>query len=80
MNTGVSLNEYIVTCPWCLDSIIIQEENCKIFPHAAKKTGGQVDPHLCKEECERFVREGLIYGCGKPFKIIDKIAVKCDYI
>ena len=48
MNTGVSPNEYIVTCPWCLDSIIIQEENCKIFRHAAKKTGGQVDPHLCK--------------------------------
>ena len=41
MNTGVSPNEYIVTCPWCLDSIIIQEENCKIFRHAAKKTGGQ---------------------------------------
>jgi hypothetical protein len=40
----------------------------------------QVDPHLCKEECDRFVREGLVYGCGKPFKIIDKIAVKCDYI
>ena len=37
-----------------------------------------------KEECDRLAREGLIYGCGKPFCIkVEgnryKIG-KCDYI
>jgi hypothetical protein len=76
----IPIIEYIVTCPWCLDQVIIQEENCKIFRHASKKTGEQVYPHLSKEECERLVKDGLVYGCGKPFQLIDKIAVKCDYI
>ena len=42
------------------------------------------DPHMKKEECDRLTREGLIYGCGKPFCI--KVEgngykiEKCDYI
>ena len=37
-----------------------------------------------KEECDRLAREGLIYGCGKPFCIkaegTNYKIEKCDYI
>ena len=46
--------------------------------------GKQIDPHLCKEECEELVESGEIHGCGKPFQIIvvdGKVEVLiCDYI
>jgi len=44
----------------------------------------QMDPHCPKEECYRLFSCGLIYGCGKPFKIIkngSEIKVEiCEYI
>ena len=44
----------------------------------------QIDPHLNKEECDRLVKCELIYGCGKPFKVVFKDNAfslkKCDYI
>jgi hypothetical protein len=45
----------------------------------------QIDPHLCKAECDRLASEGLIIGCGKPFKLVrnseeDYCAIECDYI
>ena len=62
------------------------EFNCKIYRHGIyKNTLEQIDPHMKKEECDRLARIGLIYGCGKPFKIEVleennyKIS-KCDYI
>ena len=30
----------------------------------------QIPPHLSFEECNRLKTDNLIYGCGKPFKII----------
>jgi hypothetical protein len=46
-----------------------------------------MNPHASKEECERLVREGLIYGCGKPMLVVkkspppDEYGVEgCDYI
>ena len=41
---------------------------------------------LNKNECDRLFKEGLIYGCGKPFKLIINeqenkyFTEKCDYI
>jgi hypothetical protein len=49
---------------------------CGIF----KDNYSQLPPHSSKEECEQAVKNGLIFGCGSPFEIIDGIAVKCDYI
>ena len=50
-----------------------------------KDTGTQIDPHLAKEGCDKLAAEGLIYGCGKPFRLegkdsINWEAVLCDYI
>lgn len=77
--------EPILICPHCKDFIIIQKINCAIFRHGLFiKTGKQIDPHLCKEICDYLIKKNLIYGCGKPFRIINnngKLETEiCDYI
>ena len=77
-----------IECPHCLHQIIIMknEINCAIFRHGVlKKNGLQMPPHLEKRICDELVRQDLIYGCGKPFKLVknDKnevVPVICDYI
>ena len=75
----------IVICPHCKDPIIIQNINCGIFRHGVfKKTGKQLNPHLFQSTCEYLFNSKMIYGCGKPFKIIKKDdvlnAIECGYI
>ena len=83
------MENILVKCVHCEDLIIINKKdfNCKIFRHGVYKSNNeQIDPQFCKEECDRLFNEGLIYGCGKPFKLIidkkeDKYGTeKCDYI
>ena len=78
-------NEPIIFCPHCNEPIIIEKINCGIFRHGIiKSSGEQIPPHAKKEECEYFIKNNLIFGCGKPFQITlenDKIVVIiCDYI
>jgi len=81
-------NDYIVSnCPHCDEYIFIylKEFKCKIFRHGAFKTTlKQIEPHLPKNECDRLKKADLIYGCGKPFHLIEKegkiVAEICDYI
>lgn len=75
----------IVNCPHCSHSIEILEINCAIFRHGIfKDSYTQIDPHLCKDECEKLIKNNKIYGCGKPFKLIKEnntyTAVICEYI
>ena len=77
---------YNFDCPNCKSEIIVHktELNCHIFRHGVlKDTYKQVDPHLCKEECDRLVKEDKVFGCCKPFEVIRNnqglFAVKCDY-
>lgn len=83
--------EIILECPHCNGVIIVLEKqlNCKIFRHGIfKKNGIQIDPHLKKNECEKLIRDKTIWGCGKPFKVIEIIKDQqkiyytkiCDYI
>ena len=83
------MENILVKCVHCEDLIIINKKdfNCKIFRHGVYKSNNkQIDPHFCKEECDRLFNEGLIYGCGKPFRLIidkkeDKFGTeKADYI
>jgi len=76
-------------CPHCDATILIEPEdiNCGIFRHGVYKfyeNTPQMDPHSSKEICDKAVAENLIYGCGKPFKIIlkdNKFVIEvCDYI
>lgn len=75
----------ILQCPHCEDYIIIEKINCGIFRHGVLiQNGKQIEPHAPKEICDHYIKHNLIYGCGKPFKIIMKNnsyeTEICDYI
>jgi hypothetical protein len=70
-----------VICPHCNGMVIIDKLNCAIFRHGVfKNTGKQIPPHASKEECDNWVKNNDIYGCGKPFQVIENKAVVCEYI
>lgn len=72
---------FVVICPHCHEDVIIEEINCAIFRHGIfKHNYEQIPPHSPKELCDQWVEQGLIYGCGKPFRLEGQIAVECDYI
>ena len=71
----------VIVCPHCKEYIVIQELNCGIFRHGViKTTGEQVPSHASKEECEAYIQQDLIYGCGKPFEIRNQKIRICGYI
>lgn len=70
----------IYQCPHCGGSIVILKKNCGIFRHGQYKNGKQVEPHLSKEKCDRLIKDDLIFGCGKPFKLSQDKLEQCDYI
>jgi hypothetical protein len=79
------IEEPILECPHCKDFIIIEKLNCGIFRHGIFKINGQqINPHAPKNECDFYIDKQLIYGCGKPFRIIlkeNKFEIEiCDYI
>ena len=84
-------NNIFIQCPHCKQymELIKKEINCAIYRHGVyKKTNKQIDPHSSKQICDELIKNDLIYGCGKPFKLItikdnDNISYqvqKCDYI
>ena len=80
--TGTPIRMLLVTCPHCQQLIEILAINCAIFRCGVYKANGeQLPPHLAREECDRVAAEGLIYGCGRPFRVEgEQVAVVCDYI
>ena len=77
--------EPVLICPHCNEFIIIEQINCGIFRHGTLKSNNtQINPHASKEECQYYIKNGLIYGCGMPFRIIkegDKFIIEiCEYI
>lgn len=78
------MNEYnIYECPYCNENIIIykNEINCGIFRHAIDKiTFKQIDPHTPKNICDNLFENNKVFGCCKPFQIINNQIRKCDYI
>ena len=82
------MDHIIIQCIHCNEFIFIyiKDINCKIFRHGVyKNTLQNIEPHLDKKNCELLISKDLIFGCGKPFKLIenDKNEYKpvlCDYI
>lgn len=79
------MKEFEVKCPHCDEYIIIEQINCAIFRHGVMKSNmQQINPHMSKNQCDELMKQNMIYGCAKPFKLemVDKIwkAVECDYI
>ncbi len=78
-------SNFEIKCPHCNEYVIIEQINCAIFRHGIFKLNlVQINPHLSKLDCDRLKEQDLIYGCGKPFKVIFKnnewIGIECDYI
>lgn len=85
--------DLIIECPHCNEKIVIEKLNCCVFRHGVLKSNGkQIDPHSSKDLCDFYINKQLIFGCGKPFKIIPNpnptshllsdlyISIICDYI
>ena len=77
--------EPVLSCPHCNEYIIMEKLNCAIFRHGIFiQSGNQINPHASKMDCDRYSREKVIYGCGKPFRVIkinDKFITEiCEYI
>lgn len=73
----------ICQCPYsdCNIAIEIIEVNCAIFRCGVyKNTIEQIEPHLTKEHCDKLKKEDKIWGCGRPFKLVNGILVTCEYI
>jgi hypothetical protein len=83
-NTGEKNVNIILNCPHCNIPVLIEQLNCKIFRHGILKSNNiQINPHANKEECDYYINNDLIYGCGKPFRIIENNDFKieiCEYI
>ena len=80
-----NITDILVTCPNCKDLVFIEKLNCCIFRHGVLQSNGkQIEPHASKELCDYYFTHNLIYGCGKPFKVIWQdckfVAIDCDYI
>jgi hypothetical protein len=78
-------SNFEIKCPHCKEYIIIEQINCAIFRHGVLKSNlTQINPHLPKLFCDKLKEQDLIYGCGKPFRVIyeneEWIGVECDYI
>lgn len=78
-------NNLIIICPHCKEFVIIEKINCAIFRHGTFRINGlQINPHASKNICDSYIRENLIYGCGKPFRVffINNVLHSeiCDYI
>lgn len=73
-------------CPHCHGTVIVNanELNCRIFRHGVFHNGEPIPPHAPQSECERLVAENRMYGCGKPFRVVQQdgkeTAIACDYI
>ena len=62
----------IVNCPNCNIPVLIEQLNCKIFRHGIlKSNNAQINPHASKKECDYYINNDLIYGCGRPFRIVE---------
>ena len=80
---------YTFLCPHCNDVCTVQKNqiHCRTFRHAQLRPdargGGRLrflSMHAPQHECERWVREKLIFGCGKPFRFDGRTAIKCGYV
>lgn len=81
MENVTSKCECIVQCPHCKEYIWIEQMNCRIFRHATYLNGEPIPPHSTQTECEQLLEEKKVYGCTKPFQILETgEVVRCDYI
>ena len=77
-----------IACPHCQGHIVVVEKDvkCGIFRHAVYRCSGEpVPPHAPKAVCEQLVADAKVFGCAKPFRLVQVgdgcwRAVKCAYV
>ena len=76
-------------CPHCTEWVVVRQVdlNCRIFRHGAYRHNLQpMNPHATKEQCNDLASRALVYGCAKPFQVLDGplpgqyVTAVCDYI
>ena len=84
--------DYVFICKHCDEPFVISQcdFNCRILRHGVYKHDMRhIPPHASKEDCDALVRDGLIFGCGRPLKIVETNkeaqtttydVIVCDYI
>lgn len=65
--------------------VLLLEVNCKIFRCGIFKSNfQQINPHESKELCDKYALDNIIFGCGRPFQLVQSISVWsveiCEYI
>jgi hypothetical protein len=66
--------DYVFICKHCEEPFVVShvDFNCRILRHGVyKRDMKHIPPHASKEDCDALVRDGLIYGCGRPLKIVE---------
>ena len=77
------LDAFVFPCPHC--GLLVQvprtEIRCSIFRHGVwRRDFGFCPPHASKRECDQWIEEELIWGCGKPFRFTGESVTLCGYI
>ena len=74
-------NVHLCMCPHCGVAVVVVDIACGIFRCGELKNGqGQIPSHADRAMCDKLVREGLVWGCAKPFRFDGRVATACDYI
>ena len=74
------MQEMVIMCPYCGLVSEIEQINCGVFRCGYYCNSLlQIPPHLSEEEGNRLVKEKKIYGCSRPFKIVDGLVMGCGY-
>ena len=81
-------NYYVFCCPHCqlVIQVLKNQVACKIFRHGVYISNHQqIPPHLPQKQCTELREKHLIYGCGRPFRLVfddpkHPMVEKCDYI
>lgn len=83
MSFKITETSFLFECPHCGLSIEVlkTQVNCRIFRCGQyRKNGHPIPPHSKRELCDKLVREEKIYGCGKPFRLLEDRVEICDYL
>jgi len=79
-------HDYIVYhCPYkecnILNIVYNNEIHCGIFRCGYHKlTNQQIPQHASKVECDILLNDKNIIGCTKPYRLVGKLPIICDYI
>ena len=81
-------NDHIFVCRHCNEEFVVNRNdfNCMILRHGVYRNNmNPISPHAPREECDMLYENNMIFGCGKPLKIIpledgNFDVIICDYI